>query len=332
MKTPFLFVFSLLLGLSGLSQNNYGSADDLNGIAITPVVVSNTNIPSYAKAIVENKLKQIVSQNGLGEDNQNARFIITANIVELSRETTPTAPPMIALSLSPSLYIGDVKTGVLFASCTLANLSGVGTNETKAYSSALKQLQTNNDEVKAFVVLGKQKIIEYYNSQVDLLLAQADALAKGDQYDEAIIALMEIPSACKNAYTRAMDKVAEICQKKIDKESKELLNTATVIWNANQTLEGANEAAEYLFKVHPLSSSAKAAESLSNTIAKRVVQLDAREWKFKMQQYKDNYELKRQQMSDNYCLRSQMIDAARDIYVAQAKRPVVNNYYSVHWW
>ena len=108
----------------------------------------------------------------------------------------------------------------------------------------------------------------------------------------------------------------------IDIQGAQLLNTATHVWNANQSWAGANEAAGYLSQIHPLSSAMPGAMSLSETIAKRVKELDNREWNFAMKQF-----------DASVSLESQRISAMAEVGKAMAKRPV--NYYNMNsfgWW
>ena len=119
--------------VTSFAQNNQGKMDDMGRIALTPVILENSYIPAAASNVVLNKLTQIVTQNGLAGDSFDPRFIITANMVELSHDVTATTPPMQAYTLSPTLYIGDAATGTLYATCALNPIKGAGTNATKAY-------------------------------------------------------------------------------------------------------------------------------------------------------------------------------------------------------
>ena len=304
------------------AQNDKGKMDDMGRIALTPVILENSYIPAAASNVVLNKLTQVVTSNGLAGDSFDPRFIITANMVELSHEVTATTPVMQAYVLSPTLYIGDAATGTLYASCTLDPVKGAGTNATKAYMQAAKVLRTDTPAVQRFIETGKTRIVEWYNTQIDFLISEANALAGQDRYDEAIALLFTVPTVCKDAFDKAMRAAEQIFQQKIDIEGAQLLNMATHVWNANQSWSGANEAATYLSQIHPLSSVMPQAMALSETIAKRVKELDNREWNFAMKQF-----------DASVSLESQRIKAMGEIGKAMANRPV--NYYNMNsfgWW
>lgn len=315
-----LIAAALLMGSAAFAQNEQGSADDLARISLRAMIAPNSEIPENSYKMMTNKLNQIVTKNGMGSMGTGTRFVITANVVEIDRQITETAPPMTALVLQPTLYIGDIETGNLFSSVTLSNVKSAGTTPDKAYMTALKNIRVDSPEIQAFVEKGKVRIIEYYNSQIDFIIKNAEALASQDLYDDAICALLEVPEVCKDAYMKAMDKVGAIYQQKIDKEGAKLLAAAKNAWNANQSWDGAQEAAYYLNQIDPNCSSAAAAEALGNQIAKRIKEVDKREWDFMVKQHNDNVSLEKAR-----------IDAAKQIGIARAKQPV-NYYNKINWW
>lgn len=310
------------LCFAATAQNNESKMDDRGRIALTPVIFENSYIPAAASNVVLNKLTQIVTRNGLAGDSYDPRFVITANIVEISHESTATAPVMQALVLSPTLYIGDAATGTLYATCALKQIKGAGTNETKAYMQAVKMIKADDPAIQRFIETGKTRIIEWYNTQIDFLISEANGLAGQDRYDDAIALLFTVPTVCKDAFDKAMQAGARIFQQKIDVEGAALLNKATHIWNAHQNWDGANEAATYLSQIHPLSSAVAGGMQLSKNIAARVKELDGREWGFTMRQFEAGVNLE-----------AKRIDAMAEVGKAMAKRPV--NYYNMNrfgWW
>ncbi len=341
-KLTILFIL-FFHGYFAFPQNTLEKAADLGRIAMTPVIVSSANIPSYAVDLIEAKLVQAVTRNGLGSHAYDQRFIITANFVEILKDMTATAPPMVSIILSPTLYIGDIETGNLYSSCTLPNLRGVGTNDARAYLSAINAMSLNTEEVAAFIECGKKRIIEFYNSQIDFLLSRANALANQEEYDEASAILLSVPDVCKDAYDKANQLLAEIFQKEIDRDGADLLNKAYQAWNSNQSYQGAEQAAMFLAQIHPFASCLPEAYKLSNQIADRLNALDSRAWNFKMLQYQDEQDLINKQMNYSHdevmtaigyeqARDMAIIEAAREVGVARANQPVTYNYNDLSWW
>ncbi len=313
-----VFCFSII----GISQNSVGKSDDAARIALTAYVPEQIEgITPAVRANLANKLSQIASANGLA-GSLNSRFIITTNISVLTKDITSTAPPMHAYTVEVTLYIGDGIDGTLFSSQSVT-LKGVGVNETKAYISALNGLKTKDPVYQTFIEKGKNKIMEYYNSKCDFILKDAQTCASQNKFEEAISKLTAVPEVCKACYDKAMDAVAPIYQKQIDRECKQRLMEATTAWNASQDLSSAESAGSVLSQIEPSASCYKEALSLSNQIAKRVKELDQREWKFQMKQQQDDVDIQKA-----------TIKAVRDIGVAYGNGPkaTVVRYNVYGWW
>jgi len=102
------------------------------------------------------------------------------------------------------------------------------------------------------------------------------------------------------------------------------MTKANNAWNASQDSEAAKNAAESLANIDPNSDCYNDAQLLANKIAKRIKELDQREWDFK---------LKKQQ--DQVNKEAAEIKAARDIGVAEAKnqpKAVYNTTLVYGWW
>lgn len=320
MKSTFLIIL-IVVSLSTYAQTTAGKSGDVARIVLSSYVpLQIENMPEAARSMLENKLSQIVTQNGMGSNDINERFILTANINVLSKDITPTAPPMQAFTLDISLYIGDGIDGTKFASFS-TTVKGVGENETKAYISALKNLKVSDPKCQSFIESGKNKIAEYYNSKCDLIIKDAQTLGSQSQYDEAIYKLSSVPEVCKVCYDKCMDAVVPIYKSQIDKACRVSLAEATNYWNTNQDASGASTASEYLAQIDPNSICFKEAQVLSNKIAKRIFENEKKEWDFKMKEYHDDVDIKKQ-----------TINAARDIGVAYGKGQPKTVYRVYGWW
>ncbi len=209
MKKIFTLLLSITLINFGVSfaQNNAGKADDEGRIAIT-AQVSDQEIPAAAKKNLLSKMKQIATKNGLAGDSENPFFIMDASVDVLSKEITPTAPPMHALSIQINFFIKDAN-GAIYSE-TSYTTKGVGKNETKAYLQGLKNINTSRGQFKAFVERGKEKIVGYYNSQCDFVISTAKAMHKQGRNDQAIRVLQSVPPVCKECYDMCMEVMAEI--------------------------------------------------------------------------------------------------------------------------
>ena len=209
MKNLLLIISMLSIGVLPLmAQNNANKADDGSRIAITPQV-SDQEIPQGAKNLLLTKMKQICTKNGLAGDSENPFFIMDAKVDVLSKELTPTAPPMHALNLMVSFSIKDAFTGNVYSETSI-EIKGVGQNETKAYMTGLQNVNPGNGQFKAMVDKGKEKILEFYNSQCDFVISKATALQKQGNNKDATKVLKSVPPVCKECYDKCMEILATI--------------------------------------------------------------------------------------------------------------------------
>lgn len=204
----FFTVCFFLIGITKIFCQD-SSTSDAGRISLAPLVSDNIKaFPPSAKDMLHNKLLQIVTKFGSASTNKNSRFILTANVSILSKDITPSAPPMHAYSLEVTLYIGDGIDGVLFSSKSFT-IKGVGETEEKAYKAALKAIKSADPSYESFFQDGKQKIIAYYTQKCDFLLKEAEMLAAKNSYQDALLLLTDIPQVCKDCYDQAMKDIVE---------------------------------------------------------------------------------------------------------------------------
>ena len=105
--TQLLLVATIVLS-SSMSFAQSTASKDENRIMLTSWVPPTIEgMPRIARKNLQNKLKQVVTKNGLGGSPFNTRFIISANVSVMSKDILPGPPPMHAYNLDITLYIGD---------------------------------------------------------------------------------------------------------------------------------------------------------------------------------------------------------------------------------
>lgn len=318
----------LALSLIALFMAATAMADDARNIALSAHVSDNSGVPKASASVLENKLRTIVTQSGFGASAGN-RFILTAKVTPVSEDVTPTAPPMYVYTLNFDFYIGDGVAGTLFAT-TQVQGKGTGKSKDQAYLMALKSVNAKSPEMKAFIEEGRAKVIEYYEINSPTILNKAKNLAGQQKYEEAARELLAIPEACTKFYDQANVLLADIYQKKIDEEGQKSLAAARHEWSSGQDRDAADRAGKHLAQINPQSSAYKDAHAFQKEIAKRIQALDAREWNFQMQQYKDNVAMQKQAMANETALEKERIRAVRDVAAAYASAPTYVYHYS--WW
>jgi hypothetical protein len=120
---------------------------------------------------------------------------------------------------------------------------------------------------------------------------------------------------------KAQDNAQAIYQQKIDRDCKATLSKAEGIWAANQNGNAANRAAEeigaLLAKIPAEASCFKDVKPFYDKVAKRIKEIDDREWKYVLQEQK---------------LESERIKAWRDIGVAYGNHQQPKTYNIRTWW
>jgi hypothetical protein len=135
-------------------------------------------------------------------------------LLQVSLQKTLQVRPLLWFSykLSVNFYIVDYVNKKTLSTESL-ELRGAGTNETKAYITAINTVNPKNPKLRTFVNKGKEKIIEYYNTQCDFNIKQAQSLAKMEKYEEAIYMLISVPDICQECHFKALDAIDPIYKK-----------------------------------------------------------------------------------------------------------------------
>lgn len=290
---------------------SYGQTEQLYISVVQP---ERSEISAEAGKQLERKMTQLLTANGISSQDANNRFVMTAKVDIISKDIVASTPQRISEKIDLTFLVGDVVENKVFETVTIP-LIGIGINENKAFIAAINQLKPQNAELSEFLDRAKKKIVEYYAIRCSQIIMQAQKLASGNEYDEAIYQLMQIPDICDCA-KECQDLMIEYIIKRNDAIAAQLYNEARARWAASPTQQGASEVADIIAKIPVNTSSESKVNSLINTINKKLRDDEKRQWEFKMKQYNDaqakeqrEYQLRvEQQMADNK-LREKRLEA-----------------------
>ena len=256
---------------------------------------------------------------------------------------------MIAQNIDVTLFVGDAVTNTIFSNTTLT-LKGVGTNENKAFVEAFKTINAKNKDVVAFLEEGKIKIINYYSTNCDFIIKEAQTMVKQQKYDEAIYHLSLVPDVCQDCYFKCLDTLTSIYQKKIDADCKTKLNEAKLIWAAEQNSGGAEKVGDILSSINPMATCQPSVSALIKSIDAKLKADEKARWEFKMKQYADKIAAQKEQVriaeekgkrdavtlekqsARNFELDKLRVGAYRDVAVEQARnQPKSITYNNIVW-
>ena len=257
------------------------------------------SFPQGAKAMIENKLTQLLTRNGIAGLDYMGQFVLTVTTTPLDKDIIAGPPMKISEKMEMNLYIVDAYAKTIFSS-TSFTVRGLGETENKCYLNAISRMPLQTPQIAQFIQEGKEKIIGYYDHEGEALIKKAQYLAKQKKYDEALFWVALIPQQSKH-YDAALAAGQAIYQQYINNECNVNLAAARQAWAAHQNANGAEAAGEFLAKILPDAACYGDAMALYKEIKGKVLD----DWKFEMKQYQDGVDLEKQR-----------IEAARAVGVA----------------
>ena len=278
-----LITFLIFLSFAFVKAQDADTQQDNNDVLLGVFVPDQIEpITPNVKRLLNTRMYQMVTANGISGNAYTPRFYLLPRIAVLDKEILGTAPPRVILNLELTLFIGDreEEKGNVFETETIT-LKGVGENEQKAYIAAIRTIRPKNPTLVNFMERTKKEIINYYEQYCDAVKKKAYALEAQDETEEAVKVIANIPITTE-CYTRNERDIRRFYQKVLDQQCTQQLNKARAIWYANQSVEGANKAAEELGEIAPRAYCKDELNKLYNEIATRVREIDGKEWDFKL--------------------------------------------------
>ena len=246
------------------------------------------NIPGASMEYLINNLSSAVTADGLAAQNEYmTQFILIPKVNVASKSIITNTQTQVVLNIDISLQVVDGMSGTFYAS-SIVNVKGVGTNETKAYNSAFRSINKNQQQIVLLVKAAKQKIMSYYEAEADNIIKKANLLAAKNNYEEAFFLLSMIPSQCSK-FDASISAGLSLWEKYKVYSCNTNLAKAEAIWVSGQDYNAAIRATEYLCQILPDSDCYAKARQLYNEIKKKVGDL----WKYEMKQYNTEAELKK---------------------------------------
>ncbi len=292
MKNIIILIF-VFISLTINAQEN------LNTLTLTPIVFDeNSNheqVSESVKNLLKNKMRQVASKYGFSSGILKDKHIMFPDIQVITKDVIPSAPPMISLNVEITFYIADYDTRMIYAS-EIFEVKGVGDSETKAYNNAISKIDSNNQSFRSFMENGKQKIINYYNTQCDVILNTARTKSQIGEEDLALSMLTRIPNDCDVCFNKSLDLSVEIYKKIEEKICNENFSKAQSVWVTNKSYEGAMRMEPYLSKILPTSPCYNDTAKLIFEMTKFIKEKEGREWNYNVKKEKDEYEIRKMQI------------------------------------
>lgn len=299
--------------------------DDVGRITIHAYVPENEDLPYEAHKLLTTKLLQIITANGIADNENFVRFVLTAKINVISKDIVAGPPQRISQKLDITLMLGDIEEDKVYSQLTISAI-GVGQSYEKSFISAFKNINPKSTAITAFIREGKEKVLGYYQTHCEDLITEAKKQASLQNYEDALMLLASIPDVCTDCFEEAARIAAPIYTDMVEARGAEFLNQARAVWAKNPTREGAREATRLLSQINFAASCQPQATSLMREITAKMNEIDRREWEHQMQVYQDGIEREKRQWAqhvreyeDRVQTQRMYLKAARDVAITYAK-------------
>ena len=282
---------------------------------------SDYNVPEKAETQLRDKMLAALSSAGLATTAENASVALVPSISILNEQTGAGVQNTVSMTLNYTFSLVGIASGVVFDSYIVEGVQTRGQNKINAVARSFAGVNLNTPAFQAFLSNGQSKIVAYYQRQLQKTLAKAQTNINAKQYDDALAILMEIPEETPGYTTKVLPMVERTYKMYANNLAASLLQQAQAAWAAAPDEEGAERVAEILSEMPVGTTSSAAARQLVKQIEARVKALDQRRWAAM------NAALAREHQE-----RMSVIKAARDVAVAQAKRPIRVVQHVHLWW
>lgn len=316
-----ILIWVLVCAMSVQAQDK---SDDIGRITIHAYVPESEELPNEAHKLLTTKLSQIITANGIADNENYVRFVLTAKVNVITKDIVVGPPQRISQKLDVTLVLGDVEEDKVYSQLTISTI-GVGQSYEKSFISAFKNINPKNTAITAFLQEGKEKVMGYYQTHCEDLIVEAKKQASLQNYEDALMLLTSIPDVCKDCFDEAARTAAPIYTAMIEARGMGFLNQARAVWAKSPTREGAREATQLLSQINFAASCQPKAAALLREITAKMNEIDRREWEHQMQVYQDGVEREKRhwaqhvrEYEDHVQTQRMYLKAARDVAITYA--------------
>ena len=227
-------------------------------------VINSDNIEESSYDYWYNGLNGALTKASLSNAEQT-RFVCGLNLLIEEEEMTANGSMHIVVG-TVQIITADIVSKNRFDVYTIDNIKGAGKTRMLAEKMIAKSLKNrlNSNDFKEFIEASKNKIIDYYSQNCEIILNESRSMADMKNFDEAIAHALSIPDVVEECYGKGQKLAVEINTAKFEFEC------ATKIANAKNAIASNDyeTAASNLQGIDPTVSCYADAELLQREIAK----------------------------------------------------------------
>lgn len=171
------------------------------------------------------KLLQMACQNGISGLGENPKFVFGTEIAQTGRAATGTAPQKMTVQYQLTYKVMNAVTGDVYATAT-QDVMGVGSSFVEANQNFVKEIK-NTPEIQKMLQTASERIIDWYNKNVQTVKNEIETAAGKGDYDLALALASSVPQQATAAYQYASGKMDELTKGLMHKKAADMLGEMT---------------------------------------------------------------------------------------------------------
>ena len=171
------------------------------------------------------KMLQMACQNGISGIGTNPGFVLGTEIAQTGRAATGTTPQKMTVQYQLTFKVMNTATGDVYATAT-QDVMGVGNSFIEANQNFTKEIK-NTPEIQKMLQIASQRIIDWYNQNVQTVKNQIETAAGKGDYDLALAIATSVPEQATTVFQYASSKIDELTKGLMHKKAADMLGEMT---------------------------------------------------------------------------------------------------------
>lgn len=171
------------------------------------------------------KLLQMACQNGISGAGENPSFVFGTEIAQTGRAATATTPQKMTVKYDLTFKVMNTVTGDVYATAT-QEVMGVGNSFVEANQNFVKEIK-NTPEIQKMLQTASERIIDWYNKNVQTVKNEIETAAGKGNYDLALAIASSVPQQATAAFQYASSKMDELTKGLMHKKAADMLGEMT---------------------------------------------------------------------------------------------------------
>lgn len=171
------------------------------------------------------KMLQIACQNGISGMGTNPSFVLGTEIAQTGRAATATTPQKMTVKYDLTFKVMNTVTGDVYATAA-QEVMGVGNSFVEANQNFTSEIK-NTPAIQKMLQTASERIIDWYNKNVQTVKNQIETAAGKGDYDLALAIASSIPEQATTAFQYASSKMDELTKGLMHKKAADMLGEMT---------------------------------------------------------------------------------------------------------